>query len=140
MCRTGLLRFLVCTVSAVLMFSCARPDSREVFILKDKAEGGVYQYALDLSDTLCTYDFWFYSRVDGPRSESLQLNVFWVSPSGELFSETVHMSPCGREGSKELYRSSLVPSEPGEWTLRVRPTDTPKGFRGLGLIYRRNEN
>ena len=45
--------------------SCSRPVSYEKFVsVEDREANGLYSYTIDLSDSLCTYDVSFYSRID----------------------------------------------------------------------------
>jgi len=91
-----------------------------------------------MTDSLSTYDFWFYSRTGKKSISNVELRVLWLSPSGESLSETVYMKSVGIRGSRELYRSGMVPAECGEWQLSVRPVGVGPDFLGLGVIYREN--
>ena len=113
---------------------CSRPLSTEIFVRSDRASEGVYVFDLTLRDSLAEYDFWFYSRTLGKTLTSLPLEVLWLSPSGERFSETVYMKKVDADGEKELYRSGVVPAESGEWRICVRPHDVDESFCGLGII------
>lgn len=115
--------------------ACVRPDTMEMFVSSSKAEDGVYIFDFELPDTLATYDFSFFVRVDGPQLDSLPLKVMWLDPAGESFTETVYMDP-GKE--VELYRKDVVPVRAGDWRICVRPSVTSEGFRGLGLICKEN--
>ncbi|MBO4263600.1 MAG: hypothetical protein J5871_02845 [Bacteroidales bacterium] len=116
--------------------ACHRPASYELFI-KGAAER--YDFSLDLSDSSCTYDIAFFTRVDTPvfRRDSLPdsfpMTVRWSGPSGQAFEETVYYPV--RE-SRVPYRSGVVPVEYGNWTLSVRLPQPPGRLRGLGLICR----
>lgn len=129
-------RLLSLAVSAAVLLSCSRPESVERFIRAEKSDAGNYSFTVDVEDSLASYGFWFYSRVDGPSVTGLRLDVNWTSPDGDTMAETVYMQDIGRNGSREPYRSWTVFPHPGEWKLDVRPCDPPKGFRGLGLIYK----
>ena len=131
-------------VLAVLAFGlalsgCMVPDTQEQFVRKDMARGGIYVYTLPLTDTTAAYDFWFYSRTEYRKLESLQLNVQWLAPSGVSFRETVYMRCVEPKGSKELYRSGMVPAEAGDWKLSVRPVGVDEDFLGLGVICRKQD-
>ncbi len=134
----------LCVILTVLLFSCSRPQSYETFVKAADAPGGVYSYQLDLSDSLASYDISFYSRVDrnslNVRNEypQIRLEVTWVSPSGQNFSETVYMRGSNSAGDIQKYRSGVVPRESGEWTLKVKAFPGEGKFRGLGVICRRN--
>jgi len=134
-------RALLFLAVAVLLLAsgCSRPETTEQFIKEGEADGGVYSFELALEDSVGTYDFSFFTRIDSPlnkpQTSSLRLNVVWRSPSGESAGETVYM-----DGSKmcEKYRSGVSPKECGKWTMEVRIPDKPKGFRGLGIICTHN--
>ncbi len=119
--------------------ACSEPDGWELFVRRDAARDGVYIYNLPLTDTTAAYDFWFYSRVDRHPLENLQLNVQWLAPSGEGFSETVYMRHVGVLGTKELYRTGMVPAEAGDWQLSVRPVGVNGEFQGLGVVCKRQD-
>lgn len=133
--RRTLLPFFFCLLAAC----CARPVETEVFVRSADAEGGVYSFPVDMSDSLSSYDFWFYSRLFSGSRSNLGLRVSWVSPSGESFYETVFMEKVDESGVRELYRSGVVPAEYGEWKINVRPIEAGEGFLGLGLICRKND-
>ncbi len=127
-------RLLCLIIAAGLLFSCAQPSSYEQFVRSDKS--GEYSFTLDMSDTLAAYDLAFYTLIDRPLFQrdtlvSFPLNVVWCSPSGRYFSETVYYPA---DSLRVRYRSGVVPSEGGEWTLQVSVTPEPAGFRGLGVI------
>ena len=119
--------------------ACREPDSLELFVRQDEARDGVYVYSLPLKDTTAAYDFWFYSRTEHNALESLQLNIQWLAPSGEAFSETVYMRRIDPKGSKELYRSGMVPTQAGDWQLSVRPVGVDGDFLGLGVICKKQD-
>ncbi|MBQ9659679.1 MAG: hypothetical protein IJV37_00235 [Bacteroidales bacterium] len=118
---------------------CSQPDSLELFVRRDAARDGVYVYSLPLTDTTCAYDFWFYSRAGREPLENLQLNVQWIAPSGKRFSEVVYMRTVSTLGTKELYRSGMVPAEAGEWQLSVRPVGVKEDFPGFGVVCKKRD-
>ena len=118
---------------------CSEPDGFELFVRRDAARDGVYVYPLPLTDTTAAYDFWFYSRASKHPLENLQLNVQWLAPSGNGFSETVYMRRVETGGTRELYRSGMVPAEAGEWQLSVRPVGVDEDFPGLGVVCKRHD-
>ena len=131
-------RAIALIVALALCFapvSCVKPSSFEEFIPSYKASDGVYVFKFEMEDTLSTYDFEFYTRVDGPQLDSLPLKVMWLAPSGESFSETVYMDPSLLV---EPYRTGVQPSQAGVWRICVRPGTSSGAFRGLGLICREN--
>lgn len=130
---------LAACIFGCLAAACSQPDSLELFVRRDAARDGVYVFSLPLTDTTAAYDFWFYSRVGKRPTGSLQLNVQWLAPSGDAFSETVYMRPVGLLGSKEAYRSGMVPAQAGDWQLSVRPVGVEEDFLGFGVICKRRD-
>ena len=112
----------------------------ELFLRREDARDGVYIYTLPLKDTTAAYDFWFYSRTSGVRLDNVQLNVQWLAPSGDGFSETVYMRGVDARGAKEAYRSGMVPAQAGDWQLSVRPVGVDAELLGWGVIYKKNED
>lgn len=139
-------RFTVLCAAVAALAACSEPASFEEFVRADMAENGVYEFVLDLSDSLSTYDISLFTKVDAPvmgrirSSSSIGLEVAWkeagaISPA---LSETVYL-PYGDKGvSASLYRSGVKPSSPGSWSVLVRPVDPPAGLRGIGIICKRN--
>lgn len=138
MARNKFPAIFVALLAGMLSAGCSRPLSTETFVRRDNAANGVYVYEIELTDTLSTYDIWFYGRTLSGVLQSLPLNVQWLAPSGKRFSETVYMKRIDTDGEKELYRSGVVPSEPGKWQLSVRPVGVDDDFCGLGMICREN--
>lgn len=128
-------RLLLLVVSLLLVASCARPQGREYFLRANPA--GEYSFDLELADSLVSYDISFYTAIDRPlfRRDTLvsfPLRVVWRSPSGRYFSETVYY-PAAEH--RVLYRSGVVPSEPGLWNISVTLPSQPQRLRGLGLSW-----
>ena len=124
---------------ACALAGCREPDGFETFARREAARNGVYVFSLPLADTTAAYDFWFYSRTEYNALESLQLNIQWLAPSGDGFSETVYMRSVEPKGSKELYRSGMVPAQAGDWQLSVRPVGVDGDFLGLGVICKKQD-
>jgi hypothetical protein len=131
-----------------LASGCRRPSSFEQFIRAEDAAGGVYEFAVSFDASTC--DLSFYTA---PLAEPLQLEVTWLnyrdtcSTVDILMSETVWF-PAGQHCA--LYRSGMtVPSGagmdasalPGAGTilLQVKPVNPPRNFRGLGIIFRKDD-
>ena len=138
--RRSLWTVLAGVACALALTACTEPDGMELFLRRDEARDGVYVYSLPLTDTTAAYDFWFYSRTSGARLESIQLNVQWLAPSGDGFSETVYMRSVDARGAKEAYRSGMVPAQAGDWQLSVRPVGVDAELLGWGVIYKKNED
>lgn len=134
---------LILSAAAFALVSCVRPGAYEEFLTVGESVAGRYNFELDMSDSLDTYDVSFYTRVDRGRTSTvreyppLKLDIWWKSPSGKVFDETVYMSSGDYRGVRELYRSGIVPSERGVWTLCIQPENPPKGLRGMGVICER---
>ena len=137
--RRGLWLTVAALSCAFLLQACREPDGDELFLRRDAARDGVYIYSLPLTDTTAAYDFWFYSRTRRKTVENLQLNVQWLAPSGEAFSETVYMRSVGPRGSREAYRSEVVPARAGDWQLSVRPVGAEEELLGWGVVYRKRD-
>ena len=137
--RRGLWLTVAALVCAFSLQACREPDGNETFLRQDAARDGVYVYTLPLADTTAAYDFWFYSRTRRHTVEDLQLNVQWLAPSGDAFSETVYMRSVGPRGSRELYRSAVVPAQAGDWQLSVRPVGAEGELLGWGVVYKKRD-
>ena len=85
--RRPLLALFAVLVCGWGLAACSEPDGVELFVRRSAARDGVYVYRLPLTDTTAAYDFWFYSRPRKQALDDVQLNVQWLSPSGEGFSE-----------------------------------------------------
>ena len=137
-CR-GLWLAVAALACALALAGCREPDGFETFVRRDAARNGVYVFSLPLTDTTAAYDFWFYSRTVRHPVTNLRLNVQWLSPSGDGFSETVYMRSVLRRGSKELYRSGMVPAQAGDWQLSVRPVGAEDELLGWGVVYKKHD-
>lgn len=118
----------------ILLSACSRPMSVEQFV---KADGsGVYDFVLDMSDTLHAYDLSFYSRVEGKNAPAgFPMKIYLTSPSGQTYVENVYYG-CS-EHIVAPYRTGLVPVEPGEWKMSV--SAVAQGLCGIGLICAKTE-
>lgn len=133
----------VLILSILLLAACREPSAREDFIRGE----GPYVFRVDMTDTTRLYDFSFFTRLDA-RPHLLEtvvdmpLDIQWISPSGEVFGETVYLpltDPAATFYSRQIhhpYRKGVLPSEPGVWALAVFKPDTLSvpGLRGLGLV------
>ncbi len=140
MARGSLIRlFFAALCLAVVLPACSHSEDLELFTLRKDAQDGVYIYSLPLQDTTAAYDFWFYSRAASERVENLQLNVQWLAPSGDAFPETVYMRTVEPEGTRELYRSGMIPAQAGDWQLSVRPVGADGALLGFGLVCKKRD-
>lgn len=135
---------LVMTVAAAAAAGCAQPSSVELFVPASRAVDGVYSFGVDMSDSLAVYDLAFFTRVDRPGARrsltrpAIRLDLEWVSPGGEKSGETVYMPSGDEKGVLQSYRRGVRPSEAGVWTLNAEVVQPEDGFRGLGIICKRN--
>lgn len=132
-------------VAACLLFfsaACTKPSTYEAFVTAENANAGMFNFYLDLSDSLSTFDVYLYTRVDRRQSsrefDPMEVKIWWVAPSGSVYDETVWMRTGDHRGVKQLYRKGIVPSEAGEWNLCLKPVDAPDSFRGIGVILENN--
>lgn len=133
------MRRIVCLLLiAIVLDCCSRPVFSDWFIPSEDAAGNVYDFSFQMADSLSSYDFSFYTRVDGAWERSIRLDAVWHSPDGESFSETVYLRPENRREGVQPYRIGVEPSVPGDWRLTVSVPDAPEGFLGLGLICKEN--
>lgn len=122
----------------MLLASCREPVAREYF--QRSGGSGEYSFEIEMTDSLSSYDISFYTVVDKPLMRrdtlvSFPLQVVWRSPSGRYFSETVYYPA---DSVRVRYRSGVVPSEYGRWSISVTIPQEPQRMRGLGLICSRN--
>lgn len=112
-----------------MLCSCSRPMSVESFV---KADGsGVYDFVVDMTDTLHAYDLSFYTRVEGKTAPAgFPMKIYLTSPSGQTYVENVYFN-CS-EHVVAPYRTGLVPVEAGEWKMSV--SVVAQGLCGMGLI------
>ena len=148
------MHFLLSAVLLAVAVSCARPESVEQYVGADqRPPNGLYQYTLDFSDSLATYDLSFYARIDAGRlrmaeAKDFPLSVTLTSPSGRRFRETVFFLVDDTEKGSAFYssqyvkpyRTRMVPVEWGEWemTVQVNGGNDVQGMRGLGIIFKKN--
>ncbi len=144
------LLMLLCAV-----VSCREPSSSEAFVRSSMKEAdGSYLFSIDMSDSASTYDLRLYTRIDCTPAQfdgiaDPEFVMRFVSPSGLEAWETFVLSKdnYSRRGyfSTEYdfpYRSDIVPTEYGTWTLhaKVLHEDRIPGFLGLGLRVSKREN
>lgn len=113
----------------ILLAACSRPLRSDSFRLSDGS--GIYTFALDMSDSLCTYSLSFYASLDkGHAPQGFPIKVYLHSPSGATYCESLYY-----DASSELlvpYRRGLVPVEYGHWELELRAS--APGLEGMGLV------
>ena len=137
----------VAVVLTLIAFSCSRPESEGKFVrVEDRQIDGTYLFEADMSDSLCAYDLTLYAKIDKKNVSigGLPFVVRLVSPSGKIFTETVYMKNSDKIRSsfyssdfKALYRSGLVPTEFGLWSVRIKTGHIDK-LLGVGLVVSRN--
>lgn len=126
-------------IATLLTAACRQPHSYEQFVTMASSQGGIYEFQLDLSDSLSVYDIWLYNRVESPlgrrvAQKRIPLSVVWTAPDSTCFVENVYMLAGGRRGERELYRSGIIPNVLGRYLLQIRPSEVPQGFDGIGII------
>ena len=127
----------------LMLLSCVRPDTEELFVKAEDADNGLYIFKVDMPDSLASYDFSFYFRVDqfftGNGQYTIPMDINWITPSsGTALKERVYAGGRGNEGMRLEYRTGVRVSETGEWIIQVCPRNLPDKFRGFGLIVKRN--
>lgn len=143
---------LVTAIGFIMAVSCSSPEAVEQFVsVSDVDAAGRLGFELNMSDTSATYDLSFFTRVDSPDRKFGQLTefplrVYFVSPAGKVFSETVYLPLELFEGTDSFvhdicvdYRSDIVPYEYGIWNLYVIPPAVD-GLRGIGVILNKTGN
>ena len=140
-------RVSVVTLFLTLLLACSAPKGSEQF-LKGK---GPWTFSADMTDSLSTYDFSFYTRRDAAPAKRAQvaelpLTVQWISPAADTLCETVYLPLSARSTfytseTSVPYRKGVSPADHGVWTLIVTPHDTVsvRGLRGLGLAIKRRK-
>ncbi|SKC43873.1 hypothetical protein SAMN06298214_0677 [Bacteroidales bacterium WCE2004] len=138
--RRGKWALLAALACGLMLPGCSEPDGVELFLRREEVRGGVYVFTLPLKDTTAAYDFWFYTRSTGRRLDNVRLNAQWLDPAGDGLSESVYLRTVSPDGTKELYRSGMVPARAGDWQLSVRPVDAADEILGLGVICKKKEH
>lgn len=139
----------------LLASSCDRPMTNESFVkLGARDDAGLYQFELDMTDSLVCYDLWFYSRIDCGKNRMSSLRDFpmeitLVSPDNQKYRERVYFqihevlenSDYYSNQYRQAYRLGLVPVTHGVWNMSVRidADEHIPGFRGIGLICDKKE-
>ncbi|MGM9735098.1 MAG: hypothetical protein ACI3ZL_01670 [Candidatus Cryptobacteroides sp.] len=136
--------------AATILGGCSSVDTVVSYVPVSKADSlGRLQVGLDLSDTTASYDISLYSRLDCSVKDFSRLKEFpvgieFVSPSGNIYSETVYVPLDSFEINDGTvhdfcapYRTGAVPVEGGEWTMYLSLPDIP-GLYGMGVILKTN--
>lgn len=138
-------------VLALLAASCARPSSREFFVLRENAEyGDTYSFYLDLSDSSATYGMDFFTRLErnGFKAlpmEDILLDLRWFSPSDSIFTDTASVR-IGDYSEESYFKRDIVTGysgrldipEVGQWRLKARILNDSEAIRGLGVVLKIN--
>ena len=129
----------------LLAFSCGRPASDELFSLL--REDGTAEFTLDMADTL-EYSLSLFLYADGVSpSDSVEVELYYLSPSGAQYSEAVLLggAELSAGGNRNLYykplRPAFTPVVYGMWqaAVVVEPELVAKyKITGAGLRLNRN--
>lgn len=102
-----------------------------------------------MSDSTVIYGLDFYTRLERPSfgefpSDSIILDLRWISPSDSIRIDTAYVSvasPVGRayysEDLVSTYSEDLRMHERGKWRLKATIVNDSEEIRGLGVIFRR---
>lgn len=142
-------------LAAALFTACDEPESYEQFVKAPEGKGIAAdnlaffaEFEFPMKDASKSYDLSFYTRVDLPAAVTLQLldpmrlDVEWFSPAcadSAAFAETVYLDGGMERGVVKTYRTAVSPRPVGNWKIKVCIPETPRGFRGLGMICKRND-
>ncbi len=130
-------RYTAMAIMPLLLFSCARPSSDELYVRVSQNEvQHLFSYELEMDDPQYAYDVDIYLSLDddsrNPEPFSEEVIFLWVSPSGSRYKETISLSSDTQSQksffTKTLlyhYRKDLVPVEHGIWRLYLT---FPYGF------------
>lgn len=141
-------------VAVVLLAACKEPESMEQFVKAAGSKGisteqlGFFaDFEFPMTEKSGSYDLSFYTRVDLPKAvtlqalEPMQLDIEWYSPEradSAVFVETVYLDGGMERGVVKSYRTEVKPRPAGNWTFKVCIPETPRGFRGLGMICKKH--
>lgn len=118
--------------ACVAWVSCSRPLRSESYVPNDGS--GSYVFDLDMSDSLCTYNLYFFASLrHGETIAGFPVRVYLTAPGGQEYAESVFYDLGG--GATKPYRRGLTPVEYGVWRLELK-TDAAALY-GLGLICER---
>ncbi len=138
----------------LLTAGCAKPSGDYLFVSSQtaRAQGGSYDFQLNLDDSTCCYATMLAARIVSSRIPAGQfaLNIRTTSPTGEITIERLALPLSGAPGEKTVLGSgSLIdcqwpwrtlPSsgqEHGIWQISITPTDPAlaEAFYGIGISY-----
>lgn len=146
------MRNLFLTVALmVVAAACSRPSSYEPFVVREDAEyGDTYNFSLDLSDSTTSYSLSFYTRLARPafgdfRSDSVSLDLRWISPSDSVFLSDTTFIRVGQAVDSSYYSKDYVVGykevlnlpESGVWRLKAKVMNDSEAIRGIGVIFTR---
>ena len=136
-----LCRFSV-LMALLMAASCSRADCVEQFCRADGS--GVYSFDVALPDTLASYDFSVFTRDDSVRSRfvdgvtQMRTVVSWIAPEGPvMLRDTVYIPSGTSRGTLSPYRAGVSGKIGREFTLEFRASEEPKRFRGIGLVFKK---
>lgn len=134
---------------AAMLSSCSRPVQVETYVgARHRNADGMYSMTVDMSDTLASYDFTIFTRLDLRKSQFEQLDgsigvgAEWVAPDSTRYREFFYIPKDSYSSSTSFskdyflpYRRGVVPNLPGVWTVNFLVMgDAAKYMNGMGLI------
>ena len=123
-------------ILALLAVSCHQPDTVEQFV----RGAGPYTFSVDMTDSTATYAFDVFTRVDARECPAeIRLDMAWKAPWDSVYTETVYLPMTGPSSyyshdAYAPYREGVVPAKWGQWELVITVPEQPEGFRGMGLV------
>ena len=134
---------------ATLLCSCPRPEQTESYVgVRHRNADGMYSMTVDMSDTLASYDFTIFTRLDLRKSkfeqleDSIGVGAEWVAPDSTRYREFFYIPKDSYTASTSFskdyflpYRRGIVPNVPGVWTVSFLVMgDAAQYMNGMGLI------
>lgn len=141
-------------IGVALLSSCSRPGQTEAFVkARHVDERGMYTMMVPMHDSLVTYDFSIFTRIDCRRKVFEQLEspigigAVWVSPDSTEYREFFYLDKGSYNNwtsfSRDYclpYRTGVVPSQYGDWTVSFLVLgDAAKYINGMGIISKMND-
>lgn len=138
---------------AALLCSCTRPDQTETYVgVRHRNADGMYSMTVDMSDSLASYDFTIFTRLDLRKSrfetleDSIGVGAEWMAPDSTRYREFFYIPKDSFSSSTSFskdyflpYRRGVVPNLPGVWTVSFLVMgEAAEYMNGMGLICKTN--